>query len=214
MIRRLLITIIATLLGWQSASAATLLSTGTVSQITDLTGVFGAPGSSLTGSGYTLSADTATGLAELTIAGTGFSFPHAVFSVRAVSGDYYYVALHAFRYLLNDSGYTNDVLDMRALFYHGTDPAMPPYVGPYCDPGHCGTSFKIYELIASPPCLGGCVPLNVASGSLDPATLSFDGTKALVPEPSAWMLLIAGFGMMGTALRARRAAARACARSQ
>jgi len=53
-------------------------------------------------------------------------------------------------------------------------------------------------------------PTNIFS-ALQPQSADFTvtGTRATVPEPASWALMIAGFGMVGTSLRRRKAVATA-----
>ncbi len=58
---------------------------------------------------------------------------------------------------------------------------------------------------AGPRPLASFVPFDGAEGVF-PAGISLaTGSPALVPEPASWALLIAGFGLVGSALRRRRA---------
>ena len=89
-----------------------------------------------------------------------------------------------------------------------------------------GRSFSVFDLrFGFPPSVAGCsfvcagqIVINSPIGPFDPsnfialddpdgATLSvidsYTPHFALVPEPAAWALMIAGFGMVGTALRRR-----------
>ena len=51
---------------------------------------------------------------------------------------------------------------------------------------------------------GGQVHITSANISVDLADGSFIQTTAYVPEPSSWMIMIAGFGLTGAAMRRRR----------
>ena len=68
-------------------------------------------------------------------------------------------------------------------------------VGDQCDFGHTGT-FGF-----------GNLPNGLSFTSESGTFLSAAGVRAGVPEPGAWAMMIAGFGLMGVTMRRRRAAA-------
>ncbi len=76
--------------------------------------------------------------------------------------------------------------------------------GAYTDPGtyvHYGVTST--NGIGGFSLLGGGVEGNV---SIDNVRVNLDGMGSAVPEPATWAMMIAGFGLAGSALRRRREA--------
>ena len=67
-----------------------------------------------------------------------------------------------------------------------------------------GSEFVLYEFLGT----GGSGNWSVASGK-GLSHLAFFGTKAAVPEPGTWAMMLLGFGAAGTALRRRKRTGRA-----
>lgn len=70
-----------------------------------------------------------------------------------------------------------------------------------------GNDFILYQL-ASPSSSGSWSTaglVNRNGGQLGLSHLSFFGSETAVPEPAQWALMIGGFGLVGAAMRRRRA---------
>ena len=95
-----------------------------------------------------------------------------------------------------------------------TDPAAP-VVGALLGYTHYGPSLigtDILDNIAvgpgaqgfSPPLGGGTYSVWIQEANTGTAHYAFNFMVRMVPEPSSWMMMLAGFGLMGLALRRRR----------
>ena len=203
--------------------------TGTIGSGTDASGLFTAPGTDLAGYSYVAryTYDRALGAYQVTDGATyDFSFGGTVYGpgvssptisaaitingvTKSIAGTFYGNAQTSNYNAVVHEGdyYFDDGVTTRLSYIFNTDTlnaaaSLDQNWGPVAQSGTGGGFMyvSVYEY---------------ATGSLLEyafASLNADGTYSVgnaVPEPSTWALMIAGFGLVGTAVRRRKALAAA-----
>ena len=192
--------------------------TGTVTTGYDATGLFGAPGASLAGYGYvatykydktlgTLFTDgstyeRSTGGAEPSVSGPSPMLSSSITIngvTRTIAGSWEAVAetstgpfVQHYASDFFDDGITQSFKYHQSYAYPAGAPAsLDQSFGPVAAQGYGYIAWAMYDY---------------ATGTLTENTYAYLGTNTVysvsdVPEPATWALMIAGFGMVGGALR-------------
>lgn len=195
---------------WQTASSIAALVAGAgVAHAATYDFTFTAPAGAVLASGTLTTADTATVPGGYAITGiTG-----SVTGVGAITGliDDPYSPNDAFYFFGTDSISATDPDNLAGYFFDNIlfEGSMPLLDG-------SGLAFKVGDTpvnIFDDPATYGAGPYQYDLSTPSPTATysSAQGAFAItasVPEPASWMLMIAGFGFVGAAMRWRRPAVR------